>query len=104
LPVSPALARSHDAAKAVWAAGDILAAEDALAMNMLLDRSAANWRLELGRLRTALGACRTEAAIEATSAMAGRFSWACDRGRLAGTLLLAPTNPPTIQALGLRVE
>lgn len=104
LAVSPALARSYDAVKSVWAAGDIAAAGDALAMNMLLDRSAANWKLALGQLRTALGDCRSDAPIEATSAMAGRFAWACDRGRLAGTLLLAPTNPPTIQALRLRVE
>ncbi|WP_243453407.1 serine hydrolase domain-containing protein [Polymorphobacter multimanifer] len=104
LPVSPALARSFDAAKAVWAAGDIMAAGYALAMNMLLDRSAANWKLELARLRTALGTGRTETPIEATSAMAGRFAWACDRGRLAGSLLLAPGSPPTRQAVGQRVE
>lgn len=104
LAISPALASAYGAARKIWAAGDIMAAPQALAMNMLLDRSAANWSRELARLREVLGSCSSDGPLSATSAMAGRFEWACDKGRLAGTLLLAPTNPPTIQALGMQVE
>jgi hypothetical protein len=66
-----------------------------------MDRSPANWARELARLRTEVGDCRTNAPIEATGALTGEFNWTCDRGRLSGQLLLAPTSPPTIQALRL---
>jgi hypothetical protein len=33
--------------------------------------------------------------------MTGRFRWRCERGGLEGRLMLAPTNPPTIQAIQL---
>jgi hypothetical protein len=31
------------------------------------------------------------------------FTWTCERGRIEGQLLLAPTDPPSIQALRLRI-
>jgi hypothetical protein len=34
--------------------------------------------------------------------LTGTFVWSCERGSIMGGLLLAPTNPPTIQELGLR--
>ena len=99
VPLSTGVAAGYDAARAVWQAGDILAAGNRLAMNMLLDRSAANWRAELTRLRGQVGACRTDTAIQPTTAMAGRFRWMCGRSDLLGTILLAPTPMPTIQEL-----
>ena len=74
-----------------------------LAMNFLLDRSEENWAREFARLKGETGACRTDVPITATGALSGRFKWACDKGKLAGDLLLAPTNPPTIQALRLTI-
>jgi hypothetical protein len=73
-------------------------------MNFLMDRSEQNWAREFARLKSAAGACRTDAAIEATGALAGRFRWDCERADLTGDLLLAPTNPPTIQALRFNLE
>ena len=73
-------------------------------MNFLMDRSGG----ELGaRVRPAQGGdrrLRPDGPLVATGALSGRFAWTCARGRLEGQLLLAPTNPPTIQALRLRVE
>ncbi|MGH7694793.1 MAG: penicillin-binding protein, partial [Gemmatimonadaceae bacterium] len=71
------------------------------AMNFLMDRSEENWKREFTRLKAETGACRTDAPIAATGAMAGAFTWMCERASLSGSLLLAPTNPPTIQALRL---
>lgn len=102
-PVSPALAANYLAARAMWGAGNLEPGRQRLAMNFLLDRSADNWVREFARLRGEAGNCQTDAPITATGALSGMFEWRCDRGRLQGQLLLAPTSPPTIQALRLRV-
>jgi CubicO group peptidase (beta-lactamase class C family) len=102
-PVGAPLAASYAAAGAIWRAGEIDAAKDLLAMNVLMDRSAANWKAELSRLKQQVGACDTSAPIAATGALAGTFTWRCATGRLEGTLLLAPTTPATIQRLDLAV-
>jgi hypothetical protein len=68
-------------------------------MNFLMDRSAENWAREFTRLKSEVGSCRTDAPITATGALAGRFTWTCERGEMQGNLLLAPTHAPGIQAL-----
>ncbi|HYI63697.1 MAG TPA: serine hydrolase domain-containing protein [Allosphingosinicella sp.] len=103
LPVSDALATAYRAAGAMYAAGSLDPGRAKLAMNFLMDRSAENWTREFARLKGETGACRTDAPITATGALAGRFAWTCERGRIEGNLLLAPTNPPGIQALRLNV-
>jgi len=99
VPVSPALAGAYRRAAAMWQAGSLDPGRGALAMNVLMDRTAENWAREFVRLKGEAGACRTEAPITPTGALSGRFEWVCERGTLQGQLLLAPTNPPTIQAL-----
>jgi len=76
---------------------------DAVNLNFLMDRSEENWAAEFVRLNREAGACRTTSAIMATGALAGDFTWVCERGVMTGSLLLAPTNPPTIQALRLAI-
>lgn len=99
LPVTPALAETYRAAGAMYRAGRVAPGQRQLAMNFLMDRSAGNWAREFARLKGGVGECRTYAPLTATGALAGRFTWICDRGSLRGDLLLAPTNPPGIQAL-----
>jgi hypothetical protein len=38
----------------------------------------------------------------ATGLLSGEFVWRCSHGRVRGSLTLAPTQPPRIQALSLR--
>ena len=102
-PVSESLATAYRDAGAIYAAGDVAAASGRLAMNFLMDRSAANWRAELARLKRQVGDCDTAAPIAATGALSGRFTWRCAHGRIDGNLLLAPTRPAGIQALRLAV-
>ena len=64
-----------------------------------MDRSAANWAAELAKLRGQLGQCNPDAPLVATGNLSGTFAWTCERGKLDGQILLAPTNPPTLQAL-----
>jgi CubicO group peptidase (beta-lactamase class C family) len=103
LPVSAALAANYRAAQAMWAAGTLEPGRGHLAMNFLMDRSVENWAAEFARLNTQAGTCRTDAPITPTGALTGTFAWTCERGTLQGQLLLAPTDPPTIQALRMRV-
>jgi CubicO group peptidase (beta-lactamase class C family) len=101
-PVSAVLADAYRAVGQIYEARTLAPGKSKLAMNFLMDRSEANWAAELTRLFEAAGACRTDAPIAATGVLAGTFRWTCDKSTLIGSLLLAPTNPPTIQALALR--
>ena len=83
----------------MWTAGNLTPGQGHLAMNFLMDRSVENWAREFARMKVESGDCETGAPIEATGALTGRFSWRCTHGTMQGQLLLAPTDPPTIQAL-----
>lgn len=102
VPVSDALARSYRAAGEVYTAGSIQPARPLLAMNFLMDRSPESWAATLRQLNLQVGACRPDSPITPDGALAGTFDWQCERGRLQGQVLLAPTNQPTIQALRFR--
>jgi D-alanyl-D-alanine-carboxypeptidase/D-alanyl-D-alanine-endopeptidase len=97
--VSESLASAYRAAGAMYQAGSVDAAREQLAMNFLLDRDAEHWSREFARLKAEVGECDTTAPISATGAHTGDFSWRCRHGRLNGSLMLAPTRPPTIQDL-----
>ncbi len=97
--ISESLASAYRAAGAMYQAGSVDAAREQLAMNFLLDRDAAHWLREFARLKAEVGECDTTAPISATGAHTGDFSWRCKHGRLNGSLMLAPTRPPTIQGL-----
>jgi len=101
IPVSPALSAAYAAVGKIAAAGSITAGGDVLAMNMPMDRDAAHWASDLAALKAGVGTCDTSAPITPTGALAGRFTWICERGRVRGSLLLAPTREPRIQALDL---
>jgi len=103
IPVSDALAGAYRTAVAMFEAGQVGPGNGLLAMNFLMDRSMENWAREFDRLKGETGACRTDSAITATGALSGRFRWTCEKATLDGVLLLAPTNPPTIQALRLSI-
>ncbi len=103
LPVGEALARAYRGARRMWAEGRLEPGRSLLAMNFLMDRSAENWAAEFARLRAQTGPCNDDGPLVATGALSGRFTWTCERARLEGQLLLAPTDPPTIQALRFSV-
>jgi CubicO group peptidase (beta-lactamase class C family) len=101
LPVSPALAAVYGAAGAIYRGGALAGQERFLAMNFLMDRSAEHWRRQLADMRGKVGQCETAAPVTATGALAGTFTWTCERGRIDGNILLAPTATPQVQALRL---
>jgi CubicO group peptidase (beta-lactamase class C family) len=99
VPPSPDVRAGYAAAATIWRAGSVEAARPHLAMNFLMDRTAANWSADLARARAEVGDCRTDGPVTATGNLQAHFTWTCDRGRIDGDFLLAPTSPPTIQAL-----
>ena len=101
LAVSAALANAYRAVGAMYTQGDVVAGHDLLAMNFLMDRDAAGWARDLADLKKQVGECDTTAPLVAKSALTGEFTWRCATGRLAGSVLLAPTDPPRIQSLTL---
>lgn len=100
-PPSAGLTRAAEAVSRIYAAGDVLAARDLLAMNFLMDRDAAHWAAELAPLKERLGACQAAAPIATDTTMSATVSYPCERGTLRAQMLLAPTRPATLQALRL---
>jgi hypothetical protein len=103
-PLSADLASAYRSVGAVYAQGDIAAGGDVFAMNFPMDRDAAGWQRDIAALKRKVGECNTTAALGATAALSGDFTWRCEHGRLAGSILLAPTRPPRIQSIKLAVE
>ncbi len=99
--VSADLAQAYRAATAIYKQGNIGAGGDVLAMNLLMDRDAAGWKRDLAELKGKVGDCDTTTPITASSTMEGQFTWRCATGRVAGSILLAPTVPQRIQTLRL---
>jgi D-alanyl-D-alanine-carboxypeptidase/D-alanyl-D-alanine-endopeptidase len=102
LPVSSGLAAAYTAARAVWRSGDVTVAP--LAGNMPLDRDAAHWKTLLANLRSEVGTCDADEAITPTSAMEGRFVWACEHGRISGRVQRAPLQEVKLQALEFAIQ
>jgi len=97
IAVSPGLASSYAAAKAVWRSADITTAP--LANNVLMDHDAAAWKKIISDVKTEVGECAAKEAIEPVSAMEGNFHWSCAHGRVEGRVQRAPTAALSIQAL-----
>jgi CubicO group peptidase (beta-lactamase class C family) len=95
--VSPGLASSYEAAKAVWRTADITAAP--LANNVLMDHDKAAWRKIISDVKSEVGECAATESIEPVSAMEGNFRWSCAHGRVEGRVQRAPTAAVSIQAL-----
>lgn len=103
IAISNAVDQIYGAAYRAYSAGNLDPLQGKLAMNFLMDRSAENWAKELARLKAQVGICGSETPPRSDGAMSGIYRWNCERGQLNGQILLAPTNPPTIQAWRMRV-
>jgi serine-type D-Ala-D-Ala carboxypeptidase/endopeptidase len=96
---SAALSSAYGAAVKMFTAGSVTSAGDVLAMNFLMDRDAEHRARDFAGLKAEVGTCDTSPAIVPTGALAGDFTWNCERGRVKGQILLAPTPTPLIQSL-----
>ena len=99
--VAPILATFQSYAFNAFKAGSLAPLQGKLAMNFLMDRNAENWVAEFAKVRQQVGQCTSAEPLFATGALSTAFRWNCERGHVNGQILLAPTNPPTLQALRL---
>jgi hypothetical protein len=100
---SPAILSAYEAARAIYRNGSLAGSEQGLADNFLLDRSADGWKRDLAAIRAKVGACERDMPIYPRGQLSANFRWVCEKGTVDGFLLLAPTNPPSIQQLRLTV-
>jgi serine-type D-Ala-D-Ala carboxypeptidase/endopeptidase len=103
LAPSASLTTAYAAVVRIFTSGAVTSAgaNDALAMNFLMDRDADHWARDITALKASVGKCDTSSPIAASTALAGSFAWTCENGRVSGRMLLAPTRDPRIQALSL---
>ena len=103
VPPSAMLDRAIGAIVAAYASGRIADAAQFFAVNFLLDMPARLRDIELASLKQRLGEGHLEK-IEPVHALGGRFTLACQRGRLLATIILAPGPEAGIQKLTLVAE
>ena len=97
--LSPRVVAGYKLAQRIWSNGSVAGSEAGLAPNVLLDRDALHWSQMLAGLKAEVGTCLATEPVKPISALQARFNWACDHGRINGTLLLAPTKDTRLQAL-----
>ncbi len=95
--ISADLATGYAKAGAIFNAGNV--GSEGLAMNFLMDRDAAHWVSDITKLKASVGACDTSSPITPTGGLTGTFIWTCEKGKISGDIILAPTNSVEIQAL-----
>jgi CubicO group peptidase (beta-lactamase class C family) len=80
-------------------------ADSLAAGNLFLDQTKERRRAEIEKLQATVGACRPDATAFDTieNALRGTWSMTCERGKLQIAITLAPTMPPKVQLLGVRV-
>jgi D-alanyl-D-alanine-carboxypeptidase/D-alanyl-D-alanine-endopeptidase len=104
IEISADLASAYHAVGTMYEQGNLDSVAELLADNFLLDRDANGWIRDLAELRNKVGACEVTSPLDPKSALEGEFTWRCATGRVSGSILLSPTEPPRIQAVSLSVK
>lgn len=100
---SPVLKRAIDVIVTAYGKGSVDGLEKMFAVNFLLDTPARYRNAEFVGLKAKLGEGRLDS-IEPVHLLAGRFTLACEKGRLKATIILSPDAEPGIQKLVLTAE
>jgi CubicO group peptidase (beta-lactamase class C family) len=95
--VSPGLAEAYAMAKRAWLTATVQGLP--LAGNVALDKDLPRRARELADTKKLVGMCPMTEAVTPVSAMEGRFEWSCDRGRVIGRVLRAPTEKLQLQVI-----
>ena len=100
---SRALTDARDAVSRLIVKWDDRLADQIAAENLFLDLSKERRRAQLDGLRGSHGACTPGTGFDfVENALRGRWTMPCARGSLHVSITLAPTMPPTVQALSVR--
>lgn len=99
LPPSAELTSMRNAIVRLWDRWDDEEVRKVAADNLFLDRPAEWRRKEIDRLKGELGRCSGATDVRPENWLRGQFRMTCENGSLQVYFTLAPTAPPTIQAL-----
>jgi hypothetical protein len=94
----------RDAIFALWQKWDDAKASEIAAGNLFLDTPVAARRAEIDRLKLRVGACSSVGDVHPQNWLRGTFQMKCERGTVQAAFTLAPTQPPTVQALAFREQ
>jgi D-alanyl-D-alanine-carboxypeptidase/D-alanyl-D-alanine-endopeptidase len=83
----------------IYGSGDVSSEAGSLALNFLLDHSAALRNRDLAELKRKLGTCQPAIPVDSNTAMSAKLAFPCERGTLEAVIVLAPTSPATLQTL-----
>lgn len=102
---SAALVSAQKSVTELVTAWDNRLAESIAAENLFLDESRDRRRARVEELRAKVGACQAtpEKFVYVENALRGQWTIACERGKLLTTVTLAPTMPPKVQFLNVRL-
>jgi hypothetical protein len=101
---SAALTRARDAVSRLIVKWDDKLADEIAAENLFLDQSKDRRRAEIAELRSSVGACTASTEFDdLPNALRGTWTMKCDKGALQVAITLAPTMPPKVQMLAVRV-
>ncbi|MEO0399527.1 MAG: serine hydrolase domain-containing protein [Pseudomonadota bacterium] len=98
----PALTDAYAGVARAYAAGNINAGGLSFADNFFLDRSAGRWNAQLADIRKEAGDCKDDSALSPYGRLSGSFTWACEKARVTGNIILSPIKPSPVQLLHLR--
>ena len=101
---SPMLIDARNKASRLITHWDDALADSIAAENLFLDQSKDRRRAEIERLHETVGACTPGSGFDVVeNALRGRWTMSCEKGKLEVAITLAPTMPPKVQLLGVRV-
>jgi hypothetical protein len=101
---STSLVASRDAVSRPIMTWDDKGADDMAAMNLFLDRSKDRRRKEITDLRAKVGTCAAPTKFDSVENwLRGDWTMKCERGDLRVSITLAPTMPPKVQYLYVRL-
>lgn len=101
-PSAALMTMREDVSRLVQQWDDALADRIA-ANNLYLDVAKDRRKRELEALRGQVGACRADGPFAVENALRGEWLMPCERGALRVAITLAPTVPPRVQHLSVRV-
>lgn len=101
---SPALVDSRDAVARLIMNWNDKQADDLAAMNLYLDTSKDRRQKQIAELRAKVGTCAAPTAFDSVENwLRGQWTMKCERGDLNVSITLAPTMPPKVQYLDVRL-
>ena len=101
---APALVTSRDAVSRLIMNWDDKQADDMAAMNLFIDISKDRRQKQIAELRAKVGTCAAPSKFDSVENwLRGQWTMKCERGDLNVSITLAPTMPPKVQDLDVRL-